>query len=337
MPSDRLSYYARKYGIPLWLARAQISKESGGRDSATSSAGAVGRAQVMPATAAGMWGISEAEAARRLRNPEFALETWGRYMHKAYKSFGRWDLALAAYNAGFGAVTSGKWRSYGETTNYVKIIMGQRGSQPSPGVDASGAVGGPAPADSATPTEIDPLGVSAQEGLDMLRQGSYSPTRALQSLIHASAKAPPPPIAQNGLQRLTGGKQQRQPQVQIQGKGTARDRRAAAFVRQAMGTPYVWGGESPGGFDCSGLLQWAWGKIGVHIPRVSQDQWRAGSAVKGALRLGDAVFFGSRSGPHHVGFYIGGGKFIEAAHTGTNVRISKLRGRRDYIGARRFA
>jgi hypothetical protein len=337
VPRDRLSYYARKYGIPLWLARAQISKESGGRDSATSPAGAVGRTQVMPATAAGMWGISEAEAARRLRNPEFALETWGRYMHKAFKSFGRWDLALAAYNAGFGAVTSGKWRSYSETTDYVKTIMGQRQASADVGggmTPPAGSGGSPVTPGAAAPTDLDPLGVSAQEGLDMLRQGSYSPSRALQSLIHASAKAPPPPIAQNGLQRLPGGKQ---PQVHFQGKASARDRRAAAFVRQAMGTPYVWGGESPGGFDCSGLLQWAWGKIGVHIPRVSQDQWRAGSAVKGSLRLGDAVFFGSRSGPHHVGFYIGGGKFIEAAHTGTNVRISRLKGRRDYIGARRFA
>jgi cell wall-associated NlpC family hydrolase len=108
-----------------------------------------------------------------------------------------------------------------------------------------------------------------------------------------------------------------------------------------MGTPYHWGGENPGGFDCSGLLQYVWSQKGVQIPRVTYDQFKTGTSVaKSQLRPGDAVFFmGSdpKNGlPGHVGMYIGGGKFIEAPHTGSVVRISTLAGRSDYVGARRY-
>lgn len=121
--------------------------------------------------------------------------------------------------------------------------------------------------------------------------------------------------------------------------------RESAFVvqqaRQFLGTPYVWGGESTKGVDCSGLLQFIWGKAGVAIPRTTYDQFTAGQPVAaGQLRPGDAVFFrGSdpRGGlPGHVGIYIGGGKIIEAPHTGANVRVSSLAGRTDFAGARRY-
>jgi cell wall-associated NlpC family hydrolase len=126
---------------------------------------------------------------------------------------------------------------------------------------------------------------------------------------------------------------------------TAASQKALAVVtlaKEALGTPYVWGGTSPSGFDCSGLLQYAWGKQGVSIPRTTYDQWTAGRAVaKNQLQPGDAVFFtGSdpKGGkPGHVGMYVGSGQFIEAPKTGSNVRVSTLAGRRDYVGARRYA
>jgi cell wall-associated NlpC family hydrolase len=127
--------------------------------------------------------------------------------------------------------------------------------------------------------------------------------------------------------------------IKVNTKSTPRVKGAVALVQEYLGTPYVWGGENPGGFDCSGLLQYVWGKQGVQIPRVTYDQWRTGQAVsKSQLRAGDAVFFrpGSR-GPEHVGMYIGGGKFIEAPGRGKHVRISELGGRSGYMGARRFA
>lgn len=126
---------------------------------------------------------------------------------------------------------------------------------------------------------------------------------------------------------------------------TAYGKRAVQIASKELGVPYVWGGTSPRGFDCSGLLQYAWKQVGVNIPRTTYDQWQAGTPVDPAhLQPGDAVFFrgsdarvsGGRVLPGHVGIYIGGGKLIEAPHSNSTVRISTLSGRTDYMGARRY-
>lgn len=114
-----------------------------------------------------------------------------------------------------------------------------------------------------------------------------------------------------------------------------------AMAKKFIGTPYVWGGSKPGGFDCSGLLQYVWGQHGVTIPRTTYDQFKAGQKVApGQLQPGDAVFFSgsdAKNGlPGHVGMYIGNGKFIEAPHTGASVRVSNLNGYPGYVGARRY-
>lgn len=114
---------------------------------------------------------------------------------------------------------------------------------------------------------------------------------------------------------------------------------AVALAKTYLGTKYVWGGESPKGFDCSGLLQYVWGKQGVKIPRTTYEQVKAGYKVQlNQLAPGDALFFGSHDAPHHVGMYIGHGQFIQAPHTGDVVKISNLS---DYMSsfaqARRFA
>jgi cell wall-associated NlpC family hydrolase len=113
--------------------------------------------------------------------------------------------------------------------------------------------------------------------------------------------------------------------------------RAVALARRELGVPYVWGGESPAGFDCSGLVAYVYGRLGVSLPRVAADQYRAGHHVaRSMLRPGDLVFF---DGLGHVGLYIGGGRFIHAPHTGDVVRISSLTGWYDetYVGASRVA
>ena len=103
-----------------------------------------------------------------------------------------------------------------------------------------------------------------------------------------------------------------------------------------LGTPYVWGGASPSGFDCSGLVMYVFSQVGVSLPHSSYAQYGMGSPVsRDQLQPGDLVFF---DGLGHVGIYVGGGSFIHAPHTGDVVRISSLSGwyASTYVGARRI-
>jgi len=100
--------------------------------------------------------------------------------------------------------------------------------------------------------------------------------------------------------------------------------RAALLARDYLGVPYRWGGSSPSGFDCSGLVYFVYGRLGVSLPRVTYSQWNAGRHVlRSQLAPGDLVFFYGHS---HVGIYIGGGRFIHSPHTGTSVQIASLSG-----------
>ena len=101
---------------------------------------------------------------------------------------------------------------------------------------------------------------------------------------------------------------------------------AVAAARTQLGVPYVWGGESPGvGFDCSGLVQWAWNQAGVNLPRTSGAQFAASTPISVAdLEPGDLLFYGP-SGSDHVAMYVGGGMMIEAPQTGEVVHITPLR------------
>ncbi len=102
--------------------------------------------------------------------------------------------------------------------------------------------------------------------------------------------------------------------------------RAVALATQQLGVPYVWGGEDPSGFDCSGLVQHTFKQLGIDLPRTSDDQMRKGQAVSSLAEAqpGDLVFFSGKV--THVGIYMGDGQMIDAPHSGAKVRIEKVWG-----------
>jgi len=111
----------------------------------------------------------------------------------------------------------------------------------------------------------------------------------------------------------------------------------ANIALSQLGTPYVWAGAAPGGFDCSGLVMWAYAQVGVSLPHSSYAQYGYGVPVaRDQLEPGDLVFF---DGLGHVGIYIGGDQFVHAPHTGDVVKISSLDESwyaAAYVGARRI-
>ena len=111
-------------------------------------------------------------------------------------------------------------------------------------------------------------------------------------------------------------------------------------AHSALGTPYVPGGRNPGGFDCSGLVQWAYKGAGVNLPRTAQEQSRVGYAVtdRNKMRAGDIVSFRRHDGGYHTGIYLGDGRFIHAPKPNARVRVESLDTdffRKTFIGARR--
>ena len=109
-------------------------------------------------------------------------------------------------------------------------------------------------------------------------------------------------------------------------------------AKSFLGTPYVWGGTTPSGFDCSGFTQYVLAQNGKSIPRTSQEQFASGQAVdKSQLQAGDLVFYGNGEATH-VGIYEGNNKIIHSPHTGDVVKESDFSTywTSAYLGARRY-
>ena len=106
---------------------------------------------------------------------------------------------------------------------------------------------------------------------------------------------------------------------------------AASIALRYLGVPYVYGGSSPSGFDCSGLVMYVYAQLGISLPHYTVAQWNATQPISSPAP-GDLVFF---NGLGHVGIYIGGGRFVDAPHTGSVVRIDSISNFGGYDGARR--
>src|SRR5579884_3270138 len=109
---------------------------------------------------------------------------------------------------------------------------------------------------------------------------------------------------------------------------------AAQIALRYLGVPYVWGGASPSGFDCSGLVMYVYAQLGISLPHYTVAQWDATLPISASqMEPGDLVFF---DGLGHVGIYIGNGQFVDAPHTGAVVRIDSLASwGGSFVGARR--
>lgn len=106
---------------------------------------------------------------------------------------------------------------------------------------------------------------------------------------------------------------------------------------QYTGVPYVWGGTTPKGFDCSGFVQYVYSKNGISLSRTTYTQCVEGTYVsRESLQPGDLVFFGSAAAPNHVGIYVGDDTYIHAPRTGDVVKYASLEYRKDFCYGRRI-
>jgi len=305
---------ANANGVPPALVKAVVKAESGFDPTAVSHAGAQGLMQLMPGTAAGL-GVTDSF------DPVQNLNGGAKFLRQLLDRFGG-DVskALAGYNAGPGAVEKyGGIPPYEETQAYVPKVLGY--VEQFGGLSATGSVAAANLAASTSSTAGIPAGYA------------LVPLSALGISTPGAAAVPAGVLPTSTTTVLP---------TTLQPPATSsQSAQALSVARQHLGTPYRWGGESPStGFDCSGLMQYAFKQVGVDIPRVSQDQYTSGTSVpREALQPGDLVFFQKAGDVHHVGMYVGNGQFLHAPRTGDVVKISSLSEPHyagEYAGARRY-
>ncbi|MFA4966267.1 MAG: NlpC/P60 family protein [Thermoleophilia bacterium] len=164
--------------------------------------------------------------------------------------------------------------------------------------------------------------LAVQAKLESLTAGIKADIRRLQEQQAAAAQAAAEAAAQQ-----TGGT------APVADPGGSGNSSVVGIAQRYLGVPYVYGGASPSGFDCSGLTMYCYAQVGVGLSHGATDQQHASTPVPiSALQPGDLVFFGNASYSYHVGIYAGGGSMIHAPHTGAVVSYGSIGGA--WIGGR---
>ena len=205
------------------------------------------------------------------------------------------------------------------------------------GHPGGGAVGGGIGGSGSPSTRLGSLGQGGLYANPLIQQNwNFATTGQVDPLLQKS-------ILQNGLTQFDqagNAKSRMGGALNSGGNGTISKVLQAALSQK--GVPYQWGGEKAGsGFDCSGLIQYAYAKAGISLPRTTYQQINHGQKVAwGAFKPGDLIFSnfeGPGAGASHVVMYIGNGKVIAAPHTGANVQIEDVNVFKPYfVGARRI-
>jgi len=170
--------------------------------------------------------------------------------------------------------------------------------------------------------------LAVQGRLEQMTAGIKNDIQRLQEQQAAAAQAAAEAAAQaaaGGASNGGGGS--------VPDPGGSGNSAVVAIAQRYLGVPYVYGGASPSGFDCSGLTMYCYAQVGVGLSHGATDQQHASTPVPiSALQPGDLVFFGNASYSYHVGIYVGGGSMINAPHTGAVVSYGSIGGA--WIGGR---
>ena len=166
--------------------------------------------------------------------------------------------------------------------------------------------------------------LAVQGRLEQMTAGIKNDIQRLQEQQAAAAEAAAQAAA-GGASNGGGGS--------VPDPGGSGNSAVVAIAQRYLGVPYVYGGASPSGFDCSGLTMYCYAQVGVGLSHGATDQQHASTPVPiSALQPGDLVFFGNASYSYHVGIYVGGGSMINAPHTGAVVSYGSIGGA--WIGGR---
>lgn len=166
------------------------------------------------------------------------------------------------------------------------------------------------------------LATQRQNALEAIARAEAAARARAEAIARAKAEASEPPSGSGGG---GGGGGSYVPPANVHGIS-----RVIAFARAQLGKPYLWAGAGPDAWDCSGLTMVAFQQIGIYLPHYAASQYMMGTPIPvSQAQPGDLLFWtsdGTVPGIHHVALYIGNGTFIEAPHTGANVRYDTLYG-----------